>query len=69
MPSQTNQTITDALKNGDQVALVGFGTFSVKHRNARAGRNPQTGAEIPIAAANVPKFRPGKELRDYVKKG
>ncbi|HAZ80566.1 MAG: HU family DNA-binding protein [Porticoccaceae bacterium] len=58
--------ITGALKNGDQVSLVGFGTYSVKHRAARAGRNPQTGAEIQIAAANVPSFKAGKALKDAV---
>ena len=55
-----------ALKSGDSVALVGFGTFSVKHRAARSGRNPQTGAEIQIAAANVPSFKAGKALKDSV---
>ena len=59
-------SITDALKEGDQVALVGFGTFTVKDRAARTGRNPQTGAEIQIAAANVPAFKPGKALKDAV---
>ena len=58
--------ITGALKRGDSVSLVGFGTFSVKHRAARAGRNPQTGAEIQIAAANVPSFKAGKALKDAV---
>lgn len=58
--------VADALKNGDQVALVGFGTFAVKQRSARTGRNPQTGAPINIAAANVPSFKPGKALKDAV---
>ena len=58
--------ITGALESGDSVSLVGFGTFSVKHRAARAGRNPQTGAEIQIAAANVPSFKAGKALKDAV---
>ncbi len=58
--------ITGALKKGDQVSLVGFGTFAVKHRPARAGRNPQTGQEIQIAAANVPGFKAGKALKDAV---
>ncbi len=58
--------ITGALKRGDQVSLVGFGTFSVKHRPARAGRNPQTGEEIQIAATNVPGFKAGKALKDAV---
>ena len=58
--------VTSALSNGDQVSLVGFGTFSVKYRAARAGRNPQTGAEIQIKAANVPSFKAGKALKDAV---
>tara|TARA_A100001015_G_scaffold186402_1_gene207491 strand:+ start:603 stop:914 length:312 start_codon:yes stop_codon:yes gene_type:complete len=58
--------ITTALTNGEQVSLIGFGTYSVKHRAARAGRNPQTGAEIEIAAANVPSFKAGKALKDAV---
>jgi DNA-binding protein HU-beta len=58
--------VTDALKKGDQVALVGFGTFMVKHRAARNGRNPQTGQTIEIAASNVPSFKPGKALKDAV---
>lgn len=60
------ETITDELKKGEQVALVGFGTFSVKDRAARTGRNPQTGAEIQIAAAKVPSFKAGKALKDAV---
>ena len=58
--------ITGALKNGDSVSLVGFGTFSVKARAARTGRNPQTGASIEIAASNVPGFKAGKALKDSV---
>ena len=58
--------ITGALKNGDSVSLVGFGTYSVKHRAARQGRNPQTGETIQIAAANVPSFKAGKALKDAV---
>ncbi|MGB0833234.1 MAG: HU family DNA-binding protein [Psychrobium sp.] len=59
-------TVTDALKDGDKVSLVGFGTFEVRQRSARTGRNPQTGAEIKIAAANVPAFKAGKALKDSV---
>ncbi|MDH5485766.1 MAG: HU family DNA-binding protein [Gammaproteobacteria bacterium] len=55
-----------ALKNNDQVTIVGFGTYLVRQRAARTGRNPQTGAEIQIAAANVPAFKPGKALKDTV---
>jgi DNA-binding protein HU-beta len=59
-------SIAEALQRGDQVALVGFGTFSVKHRAARTGRNPQTGKTMDIAASNVPAFKAGKGLRDAV---
>ncbi|KGE87369.1 HU family DNA-binding protein [Phaeodactylibacter xiamenensis] len=58
--------ITDSLKGGDKVTLIGFGTFSVSHREARSGRNPQTGETIKIAAKNVVKFKPGKEISDAV---
>lgn len=58
--------ITDSLKGGDKVTLIGFGTFSVSHREARSGRNPQTGETIQIAAKNVVKFKPGKEISDAV---
>lgn len=60
------EAVTETLKDGDQVSLVGFGTFSVRDRAARTGRNPQTGAEIQIAAAKVPGFKPGKGLKDAV---
>jgi len=60
------EAVTEALKNGDQVALVGFGTFSVRERAARTGRNPQTGQTIQIAAAKVPSFKAGKALKDAV---
>lgn len=56
-----------SLKKGQKVSLVGFGTFSVHKRKARKGRNPQTGAEIKIAAAKIPKFTPGKALKDGIK--
>ena len=55
-----------ALKDGESVSLVGFGTFSVKARAARTGRNPQTGAAIQIDAANIPSFKAGKALKDIV---
>ena len=58
--------VGDALKAGDKVTLVGFGTFSISRRDARTGRNPQTGKTIHIAAKNVVKFKPGKELSDSV---
>jgi len=59
-------TITDALASGDSVGIVGFGTFEVKLRQARTGRNPKTGAELQIPAKNVPSFRAGKKLKDSV---
>ncbi|MDM7323073.1 MAG: HU family DNA-binding protein [Gammaproteobacteria bacterium] len=58
--------VTDALKKGEQVTLVGFGTFLVRERGARTGRNPQTGAEIKIAASKLPSFKAGKGLKDAV---
>ena len=58
--------IAEALKGGDKATLIGFGTFSVTHREERQGRNPQTGASITIPAKNVVKFKPGKELSDSV---
>lgn len=60
------EAITNALKAGDQVTLVGFGTFQVKERAERTGRNPQTGKEITIAASKVPGFKAGKGLKDAV---
>jgi len=62
-------SVGDALGNGDSVSLVGFGTFSVRHRAARMGRNPQTGASMHIAASKVPGFKAGKALKDIVKHG
>ncbi len=59
--------ITEALSNNDSVTLVGFGTFKTADRKARKGRNPQTGKEIDIPARTVPKFVPGKALKDAVK--
>ncbi|AYN96282.1 MULTISPECIES: HU family DNA-binding protein [Pseudomonas] len=59
-------TISQELAKGNDVALVGFGTFTVKERAAREGRNPQTGKTIKIAAAKVPGFKPGKGLKDAV---
>ncbi|HYR25437.1 MAG TPA: HU family DNA-binding protein [Aquabacterium sp.] len=58
--------VTTALKKGEGVSLVGFGTFAVSTRAARTGRNPRTGDEIKIKKAKVPKFRPGKALKDAV---
>lgn len=59
-------TITGSLKNGDQVTLVGFGTFLVRDRAARSGRNPQTGETIQIKASKAPAFKAGKALKDAV---
>jgi DNA-binding protein HU-beta len=56
--------VKSSLKKGNSVSLVGFGTFAVSKRAARTGRNPRTGAAIKIKAAKVPKFRPGKALKD-----
>ena len=60
--------ITESLKKGDKVALVGFGTFSVASRRATDGRNPRTGAKIKIPASKLPKFKAGKGLKDAVNK-
>ncbi len=61
-------TITAALKKGDEVKLIGFGTFKVSNRKAQKGRNPRTGEEIKIAASKQPKFAAGKALKDAVNK-
>ena len=58
--------ITNALKKGDTVTLVGFGTFEKRHRKARVGRNPRTGEALQIKASNVPSFKAGKALKDAV---
>jgi len=58
--------ITKALKKGDSVTLVGFGTFTVRKRNARTGRNPRTGDTIKIKASKAPGFKPGKALKDAI---
>ena len=60
------KNVTESLKAGDRVALVGFGSFSLSKRSARSGRNPQTGVEITIPAKAVIKFKPGTELTDAV---
>ena len=60
------EVVTDALKAGDSVQLIGFGTFEVRERAARQGRNPLTGETIEIAAAKVPAFKPGKALKDAI---
>jgi len=62
----TIAVVTQTLKKGDKIALVGFGTFQVDKRAARKGRNPQTGKPLSIPATNVPKFKPGKTLKDAV---
>ncbi|ODN42388.1 HU family DNA-binding protein [Piscirickettsia litoralis] len=62
----TLEAITETLQKGDQITLVGFGTFAVKDRAARTGRNPRTGEEIEIKAAKVPNFKAGKALKDAV---
>lgn len=60
-------TIGEALKEGDKVQLIGFGTFETRERSARIGRNPQTGTEIKIPASKVPAFKPGSGLKDLLK--
>ena len=62
------EVVTDALKKGDKVQLVGFGSFEVVKRAARKGKNPQTGEEIKIPASKAPKFKAGKALKDVVNK-
>ena len=59
-------TITDALANGETVTVTGFGTFTVRSREARQGRNPRTGESITISASRIPAFKAGKALRDAV---
>ncbi|MBB6444057.1 HU family DNA-binding protein [Bacillus benzoevorans] len=61
------ETITSSLAKDDKVQIIGFGTFEVRERSARKGRNPQTGEEIEIAATKAPAFKPGKELKEAVK--
>jgi len=60
------KTVESTLASGDSITLVGFGSFAIKDRPARTGRNPQTGKEIEIAAAKIPSFKPGKTLKDAV---
>jgi len=63
------EEIASALERGDRVELRGFGTFSVKHRDARVGRNPRTGDTVEVAPKTVPFFKTGKQLRDLVNNG
>lgn len=65
--SATVEAVTEALKAGDKVSLVGFGTFETRERAARTGKNPATGEAIEIAACTVPAFKAGKALKDAVK--
>jgi len=62
----TLEAIQESLANGDEVTLIGFGTFKVNHRAARTGRNPKTGEALQIAASKVPTFKAGKALKDAV---
>jgi len=62
------ENVKDSLAKGDSVTLIGFGTFMVRERAARVGRNPRTGERLDIKAANVPVFKPGKALKDAVNK-
>lgn len=61
------ESVTQALKNGEAVTLVGFGTFEARNRAGRTGRNPKTGEDIQIPASIVPAFKPGKALKDALK--
>jgi DNA-binding protein HU-beta len=61
------EAVTGAMRSGDAITLVGFGTFSVRERAARTGRNPRTGEQIKIPASKTPVFKPGKALKDAVK--
>lgn len=63
----TFESITEALQNGEKIQLIGFGTFEVRERAARKGRNPRTKEDIEIPASKVPAFKPGKALKDAVK--
>lgn len=60
------ETVTEELKKGEKIQLVGFGTFEVAERPAREGRNPRTGETMPIAASKAPKFKAGKALKDAI---
>jgi DNA-binding protein HU-beta len=64
--NSVTDNISRCLKKNDKITLTGFGTFSVSKRKARTGRNPQTGQEIKIKATKVPKFKPGKALKDTI---
>ena len=66
--SAFTEAVSETLKKGDKVQLVGFGTFDITKRAARSGRNPQTGKSIKIAASKAPKFKAGKALKDLVNK-
>jgi DNA-binding protein HU-beta len=61
-----HETVRNSIQNGDSVSIVGFGTFTVAERKAKTGRNPRTGAVLTIKAAKIPKFKPGKSLKDSV---
>ena len=61
------ESVENAVKSGDKVSLIGFGTFEARERAAREGKNPQTGAKIKIAACKVPAFKAGKAFKDLVK--
>ena len=61
-----HETVRNSIQSGDSVSIVGFGTFTVAERKAKTGRNPRTGAVLTIKAAKIPKFKPGKALKDSV---
>ena len=60
------QSIVDSLKAGEKIELRGFGSFRIRHRNARIGRNPKTGEKVEVPAKRIPYFKPGKELREML---
>ncbi len=60
------ETVAEALKDGDKVQLIGFGTFEISERKARTGRNPRTGESMKIKASKAPKFKPGKAFKDAI---
>jgi DNA-binding protein HU-beta len=62
-----HEIVQNAIADGDKVSLLGFGTFSVAERKARTGRNPKTGAVLEIKAAKMPRFKPGKALKDSIR--
>jgi integration host factor subunit beta len=63
------ESIVDSLKSGEKIELRGFGSFRIRHRGARVGRNPKTGEKVPVPAKRIPYFKPGKHLRELLNEG